>query len=49
MKETTPEYVKGQLDCEKGSAAKLFASDDYNRGYGDQYNKEQALFANGAN
>jgi len=37
------DFARGQKDCREGVSGKLNASDDYNRGYGVQYEIEQRL------
>ncbi len=39
------DYQKGVNDCLAGKPPMLGASNEYNRGYGDQYQKEQCLAA----
>ncbi len=39
----TSDFLQGQSDCDEGKPAKLNASDDYNRGYGAQYQHEQNM------
>ena len=41
--ESTSEYLRGMRDAKAGRAADIGASDDYNHGYGTQYEAEQAL------
>lgn len=35
------EYLRGQRDCKDGVEHKAEQSEDYDRGYGDQYSAEQ--------
>ena len=37
------EFLRGQRDCQLGFSAKCDQSDDYNRGYSAEYQKEIKL------
>ena len=39
------DFLQGQKDCKDGKPAKQNASDDYNRGYGAEYEIQQILDA----
>ncbi len=36
------DFIEGQKDCADGKPAKQGASEDYNRGYGAEYERQQA-------
>ena len=45
--ENTADYLRGMRDSKDGKPAEVGASDDYENGYGAQYESEQQLTAMG--
>jgi len=45
--ENTADYLRGMRDAKDGKPAEAGASDDYENGYGTQYEAEQQLTAMG--
>lgn len=43
MKKTLPDFIAGQKACKDGKPCPVGASKDFERGYGAQYEIEQAL------
>ena len=43
MKETIPDFIAGQKACKAGEPCPAGVSNDFKRGYGAQYELEQAL------